>query len=150
LYADEKVKTACLRLQDHYGLNVNVLLYCLYLGAQKKYVPREKFERLTYTLSPWHENVTRPLRHLRRKIKTTTPNDLSIYNKLVDAEIDCERKEQNLVESTLGNGEIARVNDSPCLVTVQNLKYYCSSRGVTATSDDAELIEQLSMKACLY
>lgn len=147
VYANEEVKAACLRMQDRFGLNVNVLLYCLYLGQQQKLINQEQFERLACTLSPWHENITRPLRQLRRKIKTHAASDLSVYNKITEAEIASEREEQNLIESALGRGETAREMDSPNAVTVQNLKRYCRSRGVILLTEIVDLIERLSTKA---
>ena len=34
LYASDEVPAACLHLQDELGLDVNLLLWCLYAGAR--------------------------------------------------------------------------------------------------------------------
>lgn len=70
VYAQPGVASECLALQSALGIDVNVLLFCAWLGAEKKLLLNDKdFETIDACVRRWHEMVVRPLRSVRQTMK---------------------------------------------------------------------------------
>jgi uncharacterized protein (TIGR02444 family) len=69
LYAQPGVADACLHLQDHAGVDVNVLFYLLFLASRGRVVERLEAQQIEETAAAWREAVVAPLREIRRKLK---------------------------------------------------------------------------------
>jgi len=70
IYSGEGVTEACLDLQERRGCDVNVLLFCCWLGASGR--PTLTVERLRALLTvtdAWQVEIVRPLRAVRRLLK---------------------------------------------------------------------------------
>lgn len=68
-YALPGVAPACLELQESAGVDVNVLLYLLFLAGQGRIVERNDVARIDAVVKSWREQVVRPLRGVRRQLK---------------------------------------------------------------------------------
>jgi uncharacterized protein (TIGR02444 family) len=68
-YALPGVAPACLTLQDEGKADVNLMLYLLFLATQKRALTRDDIASLDKTVSVWREEVIKPLRELRRRLK---------------------------------------------------------------------------------
>jgi len=104
LYRLAEVERECLFLQDRYGLNVNVLLFCLWHGRQGRDVlVTAFFEEVMRALEQWHETVVLPIRRVRRLIKTVdapwiAPDERDeIRRGVLNAEIGAEVGEQKIL-----------------------------------------------------
>src|SRR5262245_2062586 len=69
-YALPDVAPACIVLQDEGGVDVNVLLFLLFLADSERAVTKDDVARLDRAVAPWREHVVEPLRALRRALKT--------------------------------------------------------------------------------
>lgn len=69
LYAWPGVEGACLALQDRHGLDVNMLLLCLWLGGRGIRLDQRAVARLMGAAKPWHDHAVQPLRAVRRRLK---------------------------------------------------------------------------------
>lgn len=69
VYGTGQVASTCLRLQDGWGLDVNLLLYCLWQGGQERRLQRPSLELACQASAAWSGNVVRPLREARRWMK---------------------------------------------------------------------------------
>ena len=106
VYADPGVQKECLDLQDHYGVDVNLLLFCAYLGAVHGVVPSDaQIRQVADVVAVWHERVIGRLREARRALKpfaTETSQIASIAMALrmrvKDTELEAERVEQIMLE----------------------------------------------------
>lgn len=104
LYARPGVAPACLRLQARRGADVNLLLYCLWLGAEKaRRLSRAEIDALRAQVRTIHDDVVRPLRQARtalKEMREATPFD-TIVGTLRAAvkrhELDAEHLEQLLL-----------------------------------------------------
>jgi len=70
IYAGEGVAEACLDLQARRGCDVNILLFCSWLGASGR--PTLTAERLGAILKVsdvWQAEIVRPLRQVRQLLK---------------------------------------------------------------------------------
>lgn len=66
----EGVPAACVLLQDRFDLDVNVLLLGAYIGVQGKTLTAEDVASARAVIDAWHEEVVRPLRAVRRRLKS--------------------------------------------------------------------------------
>jgi uncharacterized protein (TIGR02444 family) len=101
IYNGEGVAEACLDLQDRRGCDVNILLFCCWLGASGR--PTLTVERLRAILKVsdvWQAEIVRPLRGVRKLLKErpwseTLPETVDAARRRVaDAELAAEHAEQ--------------------------------------------------------
>jgi uncharacterized protein (TIGR02444 family) len=70
-YRQEGVAPACLLLQDRLGLNVDILLLGMFARLRRGIsLSTEDLATACDRVDPWHEQVVRPLRNLRIRLKT--------------------------------------------------------------------------------
>ena len=102
-YSRPSVAAACLALQDKAGADVNLLLFLLFLAEHKRQVTREDIARLDGTVRSWRDCVVKPLRELRRALKTgigEIPVAVSetFRGQIKRLELESEQIEQHLLE----------------------------------------------------
>jgi len=94
-YDHPGVATACLALQDRYGLDVNLLLFCCWAGARGHKLTRPKLKRLGDQVAAWQAEVATPLRAVRRRLKQEGDDAAQdLRAKVLELEIEAERIEQ--------------------------------------------------------
>src|SRR4051794_31488432 len=69
-YSRPNVAAACLVLQDESGADVNLMLFLLFLAEHKRQTTKADVARLDVAVRAWRNNVVKPLRGLRRVLKT--------------------------------------------------------------------------------
>ena len=99
VYAHPGVPAACLEAQDRHGAYVNLLLWAAWLGAVHGHLltPGEAAGAEAAT-SAWRQDVVRPLRALRRRLKfgpspAPDPATAALREKIKAAELEAERIE---------------------------------------------------------
>ena len=102
-YSRPSVAAACLALQDEAGADVNLMLFLLFLAEHKRQVTREDIARLDGTVRSWRDCVVKPLRELRRVLKTgigEIPIAVSetFRGQIKRLELESEQIEQHLLE----------------------------------------------------
>lgn len=109
VYQRPGVADACIRLQDQYGLDVNVVLFCIWCGVEGP--GRLDASRLAASVEATREWQTRavvPLRALRRELKDR-PCALDaalvegVRKSVSAAELEAEHAEQILLSSTVAD-----------------------------------------------
>ncbi|MCG8414358.1 MAG: TIGR02444 family protein, partial [Pseudomonadales bacterium] len=69
LYEQPGVPDACLQLQNDYGLDVNLVLFCLWYGKERGVAPQSLIQQaIAYSLE-WKRGIVQPLRDLRTSMK---------------------------------------------------------------------------------
>jgi uncharacterized protein (TIGR02444 family) len=110
-YALPEVAAACLALQDEAGVDVNLLLFLLFLADGGRAVTRDDVARLDAEIAPWRTEVVEPLRALRRRLKTGIGQVLpaqgeGLRTMVKKVELEAERLEQGRLENhALGLGK---------------------------------------------
>jgi uncharacterized protein (TIGR02444 family) len=107
LYSRPGVEAACLELQRRHRIDVNLVLLCVWLGQRGTALDGESLARLCHGADRWQSEVVRPLRTLRRRLKTRIadgePNSVagdwpelaaSVRERAITLEIDAEHLEQ--------------------------------------------------------
>lgn len=96
VYAQRGVADECLALQDQLGLDVNVLLFCAWLAIDRGIaLTSADVETIKAEVRAWHDDVVRPLRHVRRHLKPIAEQRAQELHAQVKAlELDAEQLEQ--------------------------------------------------------
>jgi uncharacterized protein (TIGR02444 family) len=68
-YRQPGVADACIALQDGCGVDVNILLFFLWLATAKRRIPAAAAQAVCAKAGAWRDDVVIPLRTLRRKLK---------------------------------------------------------------------------------
>ena len=97
LYGQPGVARECLELQDKFGLNINLLLFCAWLGRRGTAVTRDDLEGASRSISSWHDHVVRPLRGVRRQMKLHHEDVSALRANVQRVEIEAEQVEQALL-----------------------------------------------------
>lgn len=103
VYHREGVGAACIHLQVRHGIDVNVMLFCLWLGHSGRGVMTEpELRALREATDQWHDVVVRGLRRVRMVLKDgfpETPDKLreTLRGSIQAAEINSEHLEQLLL-----------------------------------------------------
>jgi uncharacterized protein (TIGR02444 family) len=90
------VANECLALQDLHGVNINLLLFCAWIGAQAIIMNRSDIEAAIQVVAHWDAMIVRPLRNARQEMKADP--DMAIVRTRVKAmEIEAEQIEQAML-----------------------------------------------------
>lgn len=143
-YRIPQVETACLNLQDTVNADVNIILYCCWMGEQRHALSSEQLKLLMETTDPWQNSILKPLRNARRMMKQhiiAMPAELleQTINNMSEMEINAERMEQQALEKAIDTDSLP-VDDSrsPLDISTANLSLYLQQLdGATTISDVA-------------
>ena len=154
LYAGEGVAEACLDLQERRGCDVNILLFCCWLGASGR--PTLTADRLRSILKAsdvWQAEIVRPLRRVRRLLKDRPwPEALpetvdAVRRRVADAELAAEHAEQiKLASLHTPSADRDRPIEKRLRAAVGNLGVYAVCLGVVPDAKDRAAVVAL-MKA---
>jgi len=125
-YASQGVAQACIELQDEHGKDVNVALYCCWLGASGRgRLSREALDSADRTVAPWREKVVERLREARRAIKVAViPGSESVYTKAKAVELEAERVLQSILATQAAAAKAERLTAERLGDALANLALY--------------------------
>jgi uncharacterized protein (TIGR02444 family) len=147
VYMSNGVGAACLDLQDAHELDVNVLLFCLWVGASGRGALTEaEMKTVTDAVHAWHHDIVRALRAVRTLMKggmDPAPVDLaeSLRQRIQKTEIDCEHTEQLMLAAAVETtADDSRADDLRLGDAVSNVALYFQSFGANASAQDRQNI----------
>ena len=151
IYGAEGVAEACLDLQERRACDVNILLFCCWLGASGR--PTLTADRLRAILAVsdvWQAKIVQPLRGVRRLLKDqpwleTLPETVDAARRRVaDAELAAEHAEQLKLASLYNPpADRDRPVDKRLRAAVGNLGVYAVCLGVVPDSRDRRSVAAL-------
>ena len=98
VYGEEGVAQECLALQEAFGLDVNVLLFCAWCGTRAIALNRTEIDAACGAVAAWHDHVVRPLRGVRQYVKTLQRDDFENFRtKVKGIELEAEQIEQAIL-----------------------------------------------------
>jgi len=108
-YRCEGVPEACLALQDQHGADVNVLLFCCWIGATRGEFKYQDLNAVLTFSRRWANQVVRPLRAVRTWMKVTgcpdalVPGDscMALRERIKNVEFEAEQLQENVMQSIL-------------------------------------------------
>lgn len=107
VYGSEDVSSACVVLQDLHGADVNVLLFAAWAGAEcRQHLSMAQIEVIDQAISEWRVQIVRPLRAIRRQLKTgpwpaPEASGEAFRNKTKAVELQAERLQLESMEGLL-------------------------------------------------
>lgn len=107
IYGATGVEPACLDLQDRFGADVNLALYCLWIGQT---LTPEALDKALEAAAPIQSYI-QPLREMRRSL----PKDAGVREAVQKAELAAEKLEQDALEAL---GEAGVANAAAALVNL--------------------------------
>ena len=127
-YPGEGVQQSVIYLQDNCGADVNLLFYCCWAGSCAVLLSEDDLIRADAAIHAWREQVTKPLRAIRDKIKhnedlNKPEGAMDVRGKVLGAEVDSERITQGILESQLRGDQDVSGNESFQLAA-HNLRRY--------------------------
>ncbi len=139
------VEGACLKLQNEHELNVNLVLYCCWIGDQQLCLNDADVDTLLDAAASW-ETVIKPLRESRRMMKQNLiamPPEVAdqTLKNISEMELNAEHMEQLSLEKALPIRELVSSDDPAVQCSLNNLSTYLKTLNL---SDNGEVNSQLS------
>ena len=133
-YSRPGVSDICIALQDEEGVNVNVLLWSLWLGHKGFQLDIALLAQAIDAIQAWDKNYVIPLRQLRRNLKTEFGTDNvgveNIRTLIKQAELLAEKHLQNVLQTMMREEGSTTYFINRREFMFENLKCYLQSRGV--------------------
>jgi uncharacterized protein (TIGR02444 family) len=113
-------------LQDALNIDVNALLFCAWLGAEKKLALNEaNLAAIGAEVERWHRNVVRPLRAVRQTMKPMPEmaDDAvaALRKDVAAAELRAEQIEQAMLFSAAGTLSAGATTTTPAEAVADNV-----------------------------
>jgi uncharacterized protein (TIGR02444 family) len=121
VYGQAEVAKECLALQDALGLDVNILLFCAWLGTHSVALQRQDIEAALRAVAAWQDDVVRPLRTARQRAKALS-GDEDFRADIKDSEIKAEQIEQAMLFAY--SQELRKRKDAESDRVAENVRLY--------------------------
>ena len=154
IYAGEGVAEACLDLQARRGCDVNILLFCCWLGASgRPTLTADRLRAILKVSDVWQAEIVRPLRQVRQLLKDRSWNETlpetveAARRRVADAELAAEHAEQlKLASLYTPPADRDRPPEKRLRAAIGNLGVYAVCLGVVPDTEDRAAVAAL-MKA---
>ncbi len=147
LYARPQVEACCLRLQDEYGLDVNVVLFCYWYGARGGVMDDALWLRIEEISEQCQNRLVRPLREARRWLKGPVfePNEdrLRLRERIREDELDAELLQQKWMQRATEDSSPGRQAE-PTAAARRNAEALLRRHGIMLNDEIRELLEEIS------
>jgi len=124
----DQSRDSCLALQDQFGFEVNLLLFCCWRGSHGIALDPATLRRVIDACADWRANVVAPLRASRRWLKGRADpvGAEELRRAILDLELDAERLLQGLIVNAAGpvSGRPAVDTERARRITEENLTLY--------------------------
>jgi uncharacterized protein (TIGR02444 family) len=153
VYARDGVAPACLSLQARRGADVNLLLFCLWVGAEGRgALDARHLAGAQGAVGRWHAEVVRGLRAVRTRLKQgfgfeqgfgpVTPGLATALRKRVGAvELEAEHLEQLILAAQAP--PLARAGALPAELAADAARNACAYLAVLGTPPDRQDLDDL-------
>jgi len=147
VYGNEGVPAACIALQERRGIDVNLLLFCAWIGESGRGVLNgADLNSALAATTAWNTDIVCAIRAVRDRLKggmRPIPAERSdaLRNMILEIEVKCEHLEQiALTEAVTRPVEEGRSTEQRRDDAVANIVAYFSDRGFTPDDDDSEQV----------
>ena len=141
-YRQPGVSDACIALQDGCGVDVNLLLFLLWLASDDRQLSAEEVQLLDDNVRDWRNLTIVPIRDARRKLKgaatLVAPDKQEAFRTKVKAiELDAERLQQEALYDFTKSGPLGTPASRPTAAR-GNLAAYERMLGVSFPKEAKE------------
>lgn len=130
-YGQENVAAECLALQDRFGLDINLILLCCWLGSLGTVLDRAEADQACALAREWAVPVITPLRTVRRHLKTRIANKhiSRLREQLATLELEAEKIQQSRLYEHFG-ALPSDPDTQPPQAAARNLAHYLAALGL--------------------
>lgn len=143
----EPLTATFLFLQDRFGLDVNLLLLCFWLGKYRWVLTDREFLVLIENVMPCRDHLIGPLRQARRFTKKNDdiPNSENLTTKILSIELEAERLEQMILINALSKFCNKHTDDvcSEAELIVLNMRSYLKAISLEMNQEIKSAVEIL-------
>ena len=134
-YRQPGVSDACIMLQDDCGVDVNLLLFLLWLADGERLLSAEEVRKLDDRVRDWRILTIIPIREVRRKLKAARtlvdPGKQEVFrNKMKTIELEAERLQQEALYALAHSGPLGK-RAAPSAAARSNVSAYERIMNVT-------------------
>lgn len=140
-YYGEGVEEAFLALQNEHGVDINMLLFCIWLGRTRGEFSDSLFAAARDFSTRWAQHVVVPLRNVRTWMKGAGCHDgkvpvqdcMDLREKVKDVEFAAEKLQEEALESLCADHPRAQQSDTQQLAAASsNVRRYFAHLGIKA------------------
>jgi len=133
LYRQPGVADACIALQDGCGVDVNLLLFVMWLAAARQRLSQADVQKLEDAVRGWRNLTIVPIRDVRRELKekatlVESGKQEAFRNRIKAVELEAERLQQEALFEISRGGPLGRPS-SPREAVRENVAAYESVLG---------------------
>ena len=152
VYRAPGIAEACLALQDDCGADVNLLLYCCWMGLSGRRLSGPALRSALRAVAHWHREAVQPLRRARRALKkgerhVERGHEERLRKRIGAAEIDAEYLEQRVLAGCAADLPPLAFKGEPRTAATANLQRYLESLAPGAGRREARRLEILVGRA---
>ena len=127
-YRQAGVAEACIALQDECGVDVNLLLFLLWLAAGRRQLSAANVKELDAAVRDWRQLTIVPIRDVRRKLKgaatlVEADKQEAFRTKIKAIELEAERLQQEALYRRGGSAPLGS-EAAPAIAARANLAAY--------------------------
>lgn len=141
-YRRPGVAPACLALQDRLGVDVNLLLFCLWTAQAGIALPPRTMAAAVGFSRHWSAQVVKPLRAVRRFLKPLGVP--ALRSRVAKAELDAERYQQSALHGLLPR---VKTGSGGARLAVRHLQRYFTAARLRPRAQDIESLALLLSSA---
>ena len=151
VYGAGAVQEECLDLQDRFGLDVNLILLCTFVGAVRGItLTADDIASARDEVRQWHEGIVRPLRAARRNLKAVALKDAKetaaaaqLRSHVKSVELESEWIEQTALQRWADARLAGRPSGKPPEAVAANLQALLVGYGVREQLGAAQAMKHL-------
>jgi uncharacterized protein (TIGR02444 family) len=115
-YRQPTVSDACIALQDEYGVDVNLLLFLLWLADQGRQLSADEVKKVDEKVRDWRNFTVIPIRNIRRKLRSArtlvVAAEQEVFRtKVKGIELEAERLQQQTLYALSQSGPLGTQAD---------------------------------------
>jgi uncharacterized protein (TIGR02444 family) len=143
-YGHAGVSDACIALQDHCGIDVNLLLFLFWLAADRQQLSADEVKQLDDKVRDWRNLTIIPIRDARRKLKgaptLVDPAKQEAFRTKVKAiELDAERLQQEALYAATRSGPLG-AQAAPSAAARANVEAYQRTLGLNFPKTSVDIL----------
>ena len=134
-YQQPGVESACLLLQEQFGLSINRIIYAAWCGCEGQSL---RVNEALLQADKWQKGITHPLRAVRYAVREQKKSDPALdtcYQALRKAELACEQVELALLYEQHQQHLSKDEREGTTLLGYQNIEIYLNSHNVELDSE---------------
>ncbi len=143
-YATDAVQALCLRLQDEYAANVNLLLLGGFVGHAGLILDAQDWAGIVEDIAPFNQRYTQRIRKLRQRVQPLAVS--TCYQQLKALELQAERLEQQIITLAYAS-RVPQQQSAVANEVLQNLLAYQASWSLRSAAAQP-LMRQLAAALC--